>query len=73
MAADGGPLAADPGNRSRPEAQTTMDGRLPVAVIGAGPVGLAAAAHLLERGLDHRRDRSTVRAPRCANAGRKTP
>ena len=24
---------------------------LPVAVIGAGPVGLAAAAHLLERGL----------------------
>ena len=23
---------------------------LPVAVIGAGPVGLAAAAHLLERG-----------------------
>jgi thioredoxin reductase len=25
---------------------------LPVAVIGAGPLGLAAAAHLLERGLD---------------------
>ena len=25
-------------------------GRLPVAVIGAGPVGLAAAAHLLEKG-----------------------
>lgn len=25
---------------------------LPVAVIGAGPVGLAAAAQLLERGLD---------------------
>src|SRR5689334_6472300 len=25
-------------------------GKLPVAVIGAGPVGLAAAAHLLERG-----------------------
>ena len=24
---------------------------LPVAVIGAGPVGLAAAAHLVERGL----------------------
>ena len=23
---------------------------LPVAVIGAGPVGLAAAAHLIERG-----------------------
>jgi thioredoxin reductase len=28
-----------------------LDG-LPVAVIGAGPVGLAAAAHLVERGLD---------------------
>jgi hypothetical protein len=26
---------------------------LPVVVIGAGPVGLAAAAHLLERGLSH--------------------
>ncbi|YCK34137.1 FAD-dependent oxidoreductase [Actinomadura sp. ATCC 39365] len=25
---------------------------LPVVVIGAGPVGLAAAAHLAERGLD---------------------
>ena len=25
---------------------------LPVAVIGAGPIGLAAAAHLLERGLE---------------------
>ena len=31
---------------------TTMDlDRLPVVVIGAGPVGLAAAAHLAERGL----------------------
>ncbi|MBM7805639.1 NADPH-dependent 2,4-dienoyl-CoA reductase/sulfur reductase-like enzyme [Geodermatophilus bullaregiensis] len=28
------------------------DVELPVVVIGAGPVGLAAAAHLLERGLD---------------------
>jgi flavin-dependent dehydrogenase len=27
-------------------------GELPVAVIGAGPVGLAAAAHLLERNLE---------------------
>ena len=25
---------------------------LPVVVIGAGPVGLAAAAHLLERGIE---------------------
>ena len=30
---------------------TTQTNDLPVAVIGAGPVGLAAAAHLLERGL----------------------
>ncbi|UKA49425.1 NAD(P)-binding domain-containing protein [Arthrobacter sp. FW305-123] len=29
-----------------------MEKHLPVAVIGAGPVGLAAAAHLLERGLE---------------------
>lgn len=29
----------------------TADDRLPVVVIGAGPVGLAAAAHLHERGL----------------------
>lgn len=28
-----------------------MTGSLPVAIIGAGPVGLAAAAHLLARGL----------------------
>ncbi len=28
----------------------TTDAKLPVVVIGAGPVGLAAAAHLLERG-----------------------
>ncbi|MGW4462889.1 FAD-dependent oxidoreductase [Micromonospora sp. NPDC004704] len=31
---------------------TSNPGTLPVAVIGAGPVGLAAAAHLAERGLD---------------------
>src|SRR3954469_14777474 len=30
----------------------TSSESLPVAVIGAGPVGLAAAAHLLERGLE---------------------
>jgi glycine/D-amino acid oxidase-like deaminating enzyme len=34
--------------------EDTMDSvkKLPIAVIGAGPVGLAAAAHLLERGLE---------------------
>ncbi|WP_432489013.1 NAD(P)-binding domain-containing protein [Kineococcus sp. SYSU DK018] len=31
---------------------TTPTDRLPVAVVGAGPIGLAAAAHLLERGLE---------------------
>jgi thioredoxin reductase len=34
---------------------TTRSGRvadLPVAIIGAGPIGLAAAAHLVERGLE---------------------
>ena len=31
---------------------TTVRDELPVVVIGAGPVGLAAAAHLLERGLE---------------------
>ena len=30
----------------------TAQDSLPVAVIGAGPIGLAAAAHLLERGLE---------------------
>lgn len=29
-----------------------MDRELPVVVVGAGPVGLATAAHLVERGLD---------------------
>ena len=33
------------------DSMTALDS-LPVAVIGAGPVGLAAAAHLLERGLE---------------------
>jgi flavin-dependent dehydrogenase len=30
----------------------TTPAGLPVAVIGAGPVGLATAAHLLDRGLE---------------------
>ena len=29
----------------------TSTQELPTAIIGAGPVGLAAAAHLIERGL----------------------
>ncbi|WP_435867134.1 FAD-dependent oxidoreductase [Streptosporangium canum] len=29
----------------------TPNAELPVALIGAGPIGLAAAAHLVERGL----------------------
>ena len=31
---------------------STSTERLPIAVIGSGPVGLAAAAHLATRGLD---------------------
>lgn len=37
---------------STPVFSPTNDTRLPVAIIGAGPVGLAAAAHLLERGIE---------------------
>ncbi|WP_308185081.1 FAD-dependent oxidoreductase [Streptomyces sp. MNU76] len=33
-------------------ASTTAPDQLPVVVIGAGPVGLAAAAHLVERGIE---------------------
>ncbi|MDJ0388077.1 NAD(P)-binding domain-containing protein [Roseomonas sp. E05] len=37
----------------RPETpEGEASGALPVAIIGGGPVGLAAAAHLLERGLE---------------------
>ena len=35
---------------SPPPAATRPAARLPVAIIGAGPVGLAAAAHLVEKG-----------------------
>ena len=35
-----------------PESTETELTQLPIAVIGSGPVGLAAAAHLMERGLN---------------------
>jgi hypothetical protein len=45
-----GALAPAAGRGSEPSGTTSIDS-LPVVVIGAGPVGLAAAAHLRERGL----------------------
>ncbi|MEU4231220.1 FAD-dependent oxidoreductase [Nonomuraea sp. NPDC026600] len=36
-----------------PSAQAARPDELPIVVIGAGPVGLAAAAHLAERNLDY--------------------
>jgi hypothetical protein len=49
MTADNGnyPFAAED-----PDAAPSACSGLPVVVIGAGPVGLAAAAHLLDRGLE---------------------
>jgi len=38
-------------NTTAPTPQPPHSGQLPVVIIGAGPVGLAAAAHLRERGL----------------------
>ena len=35
-----------------PNTSSSSSAQAPVVVIGAGPIGLAAAAHLLERGLD---------------------
>lgn len=40
------------GNRETAAWEASAGSQLPVAVIGAGPTGLAAAAHLLEAGLD---------------------
>lgn len=44
------------GKRTDPQGAVTMSNpsphHLPVAVIGAGPVGLAAAAHLVDRGIE---------------------
>jgi thioredoxin reductase len=37
-----------------PATRTDRLAALPVAIIGAGPIGLAAAAHLVERGIDFR-------------------
>jgi len=37
-----------------PAARTDLLAALPVAIIGAGPIGLAAAANLVERGIDFR-------------------
>src|SRR3546814_20412088 len=42
---------AVPGSRKDRTMNTMSRPDLPVVVIGAGPVGLAAAAHLVERGL----------------------
>lgn len=39
-----------PSNKQDPNLQPPCKNNLPVAIIGAGPVGLAAAAHLAERG-----------------------
>lgn len=50
-----GPNAVEAGTLASAGAELPMSvtrGDLPVVVIGAGPVGLAAAAHLVERGLD---------------------
>ncbi|WP_419900792.1 FAD-dependent oxidoreductase [Roseomonas sp. USHLN139] len=43
---------AKPGPQNRASEGPAALGSLPVAVIGGGPIGLAAAAHLLERGLE---------------------
>lgn len=37
---------------TRPPVHSSRMATLPVAIIGAGPIGLAAAAHLVERGID---------------------
>ena len=49
MTRDNGHQPFPPGD---PDGAPTAHTGLPVVVIGAGPVGLAAAAHLLDRGLE---------------------
>ena len=39
---------------TRPPVYSSRLATLPVAIIGAGPVGLAAAANLVERGISER-------------------
>jgi thioredoxin reductase len=43
---------AKPGPQSRADVGAAIPATLPIAIIGGGPVGMAAAAHLLERGLE---------------------
>ncbi|MFC7611292.1 FAD-dependent oxidoreductase [Teichococcus aestuarii] len=43
--------SAKPGPQNRASEGRPAPNSLPVAIIGGGPVGLAAAAHLLEHGL----------------------
>ena len=43
--------SCEPGHRQKTSEGTRMKTDLPVAVIGAGPVGLAAAAHLIARNI----------------------
>ena len=53
---------------------TTATSAHPVVVIGAGPIGLSAAAHLSERGLPFPRDSHRGYRSRPANAaGRRAP
>ena len=44
------PMNFDHSGTSEGNATMTKRSELPIAVIGGGPIGLAAAAHLIERG-----------------------
>jgi hypothetical protein len=45
-------VVVDQKNGANSKVELMTESNLPVAVVGAGPVGLAAAAHLIERGID---------------------